>query len=100
MKRSSLNCSDRHPARLPLNVQLKCTKLILTRQNGQQENIIRERDESITAQLVEDAVFVELQVQPLRHILNEEKTRGVKKIFITSVHCQAMRKFLQKRVER
>lgn len=41
----------------------------LTWQNGQQENIIGEWNQSIRSQFIEDAIFFQWQIEPLRYSL-------------------------------
>lgn len=41
--------------------------LLLTRQHRQQENVVGERNQTVRAQLVEDAVPLQRQLQTLRN---------------------------------
>lgn len=55
-------------------------KFLLTRQNGQQEDVVGEGDESVASKLVEDAVFLQLQIESLRDVLDsEERWKNVNK---------------------
>lgn len=49
---------------------------ILTWQNRKKEDVVRERDESEAAQLVEDTVLLQFQVESLRHVLDSEKIKS------------------------
>ena len=42
----------------------KC-HFVLTRQHSQQKDVVREGDESVTAEFVEDAVLLQFQIEPL-----------------------------------
>lgn len=77
---------------------LKLVREVLTRKHREQENVVGERDESVASQPVENAVFLELQVQPLRDILRvvgrkkrkkQRKTREMLATRWTSITHQA-----------
>lgn len=75
-------------------------KVILTRQHGQQEDVVGEWDQAVRAELVEDAVLRQRQIQSMRNRLHHTlQVKTISACWLISCNKDAIRVWVFVRME-